>query len=141
VRDRLQKEKVSRRRSGLNIKHGAGGMLDVYFAARYLQLRDNVPDHGEDRTTPQILKRLRDAKSIDEENFEKMFAGYSLLRSVDHQLRLIIGRSSTIPARESAAFADITRRLGYETADQLENDLTVRMEQIRQAYERIMSVG
>ena len=141
VRDRLQKEKVSRRSSGLNIKHGVGGMLDVYFAARYLQLRDNVPDHGEDRTTPQILKRLRDAKSIDEENFEKMFAGYSLLRSVDHQLRLIIGRSSTIPARESAAFADITRRLGYETADQLENDLTVRMEQIRQAYERIMSVG
>ena len=140
VRDRLQKEKVSRRRSGLNIKHGAGGMLDVYFAARYLQLRDNVPDDGEDRRTPQILRRLRDSTSIDEENFEKMFTGYGLLRSVDHQLRLIIGRSSTVPSRESAAFADMARRLGYETADQLEHDLTVRMKEIRQAYDTIMSV-
>src|SRR5207253_9050747 len=33
VRDRLQREKVSRRHSGLNIKHGIGGMLDVNFAA------------------------------------------------------------------------------------------------------------
>ena len=140
VRDRLQKERVSRRHSGLNIKHGIGGMLDVYFAARYLQLRDNVPDDGEDRTTPQILRRLRDSKSIDEEDFEQVFAGYSLLRSVDHQLRLIIGRSATIPPCESAAFADIARRLGYETADQLENDLTVRMKEIRQAYDTIMSV-
>ncbi|HXI74477.1 MAG TPA: hypothetical protein VNG94_02750, partial [Pyrinomonadaceae bacterium] len=140
VRDRLQKEKVSRRRSGLNIKHGAGGMLDVYFAARYLQLRDNVPDDGEDRTTPQILRRLRAEKSIDDENFEKMFTGYGLLRAVDHQLRLIIGRSSTVPSRGSAAFADVARRLGYETADQLENDLTVRMKEIRQAYDTIMSV-
>ena len=116
-------------------------MLDVYFAARYLQLRDNVPDDGEDRTTPQILRRLRDSKSIDEESFEKLFAGYALLRAVDHQLRLIIGRSATVPARESAAFADIARRLGYETADQLENDLIVRMKEIRQAYEHLMSVN
>jgi len=140
VRDRLLKEKASRRRSGINIKHGVGGMLDVYFAARYLQLRDNVPDDGEDRTTPQILRRLRDSKSIDEESFQRMSAGYGLLRSVDHQLRLIIGRSSTVPSRESAAFADITRRLGYETADQLENDLIVRMREIRQAYEHLMVV-
>jgi glutamate-ammonia-ligase adenylyltransferase len=140
VRDRLQKDKVSRRRSGLNIKHGAGGMLDVYFAGRYLQLRDNVPDDGEERRTPQILQRLRDSTSIDEENFEKMFTGYALLRSVDHQLRLIIGRSSTVPSRESAAFADMARRLGYKTADQLEKDLTVRMKEIRQAYDTIMSV-
>ena len=139
MRDRLQKEKVSRRHSGLNIKHGIGGMLDVYFAARYLQLRDNLPDDGEDRTTPQILTRLLDSKSIDEENFARMFAGYGLLRSVDHQLRLIVGRSATVPARESAAFADIARRLGYETAEQLENDLISRMKQIRQAYDNIMS--
>ena len=99
-----------------------------------------MPDDGEDRTTPQILRRLRAEKSIDDENFEKMFTGYGLLRAVDHQLRLIIGRSSTVPSRESAAFADIARRLGYETADQLENDLIVRMKEIRQAYDTIMSV-
>ncbi|MFN2576278.1 MAG: hypothetical protein ABR607_01155 [Pyrinomonadaceae bacterium] len=140
VRDRLQKERGSRRHSGLNIKHGIGGMLDVYFAARYLQLRDNLPDDGEDRTTLGILKRLRDLQSIDDGTFEKLFAGYVLLRSVDHQLRLIVGRSAIVPSRGSAAFVDIARRLGYETAERLENDLIVRMKEIRQAYDNIMSV-
>src|SRR6185503_9987255 len=46
VRDRLEKEKGAPRAGRINIKHGAGGMLDVYFATRYLQLRDNVPDDG-----------------------------------------------------------------------------------------------
>jgi len=83
---------------------------------------------------------LRESKSIDEENFEKLFTGYELLRAVDHQMRLIIGRSATVPSRESAAFADMARRLGYETADHLEDELIVRTKQIRHAYDKIMSV-
>jgi glutamine synthetase adenylyltransferase len=40
VRERLEKEKGARgRRRAVDIKYGPGGMLDVYFAARYLQLR------------------------------------------------------------------------------------------------------
>jgi len=141
VRDRLQKEKASRRQQGVNIKHGAGGMLDVYFAVRYLQLRDNVPDDWDDRTTQRVLQRLRDAGSIDEENFQRMFRGYRLLRAIDHQLRLIIGRSTTVPSSESAAFADIARRLGYQTANHLEDDLIARMNEIRHAYDSIMRVN
>ena len=141
VRDRLQKAKASRRHGGINIKHGIGGMLDVYFAVRYLQLRDNVPDDVEDRTTRRMLQRLREAGSIDEDNFQRMFAGYSLLRSVDHQLRLIVGRSATVPAVEAPAFADIARRLGYAAADELQNDLILRMKEVRHAYDCIVSFG
>ncbi|HEX8898216.1 MAG TPA: hypothetical protein VF751_05925, partial [Chthoniobacterales bacterium] len=139
VRDRLQKAKARRRHAGVNIKHGAGGMLDVYFAVRYLQLRDHVPDDGADRTTRGMLERLREAGSIDEENFRRMFAGYNLLRSIDHQMRLIVGRSATAPAVDAPACADIARRLGYATADQLHNELILRMKEIRQAYDRILA--
>ena len=138
VRARLEKEKTTRRKSGINIKHGAGGMLDVYFAVRYLQLRDNVPDDEADRTTLGMLKRLRDAGSIDEENFRALRDGYRLLRSVDHETRLIVGRSATLPATAHAAFADIARRLGYETEQTLSAELQSRMKDIRAAYERIM---
>ena len=56
VRDRLEKEKGSRgRKLGTDIKYGPGGMLDVYFASRYLQLRDEVMDEGEDRSTSFTL--------------------------------------------------------------------------------------
>ena len=137
VRNRLEKEK-GRRRAGINIKHGAGGMLDVYFATRYLQLRDNVMDHGEDRTTLQMLKSLREAGSINQEDHQTLSNGYHLLRAVDHQLRLIVGRSATLPAPEQPAFADIARRLNFNTADELAKLLLARMKEIRITYDRIM---
>ncbi len=58
VRERLERERASATRGGLDIKFGAGGMLDVYFAARYLQLRANVPDEDADRSTAATLARL-----------------------------------------------------------------------------------
>ena len=139
VRDRLQQAKAPRRHADLNIKHGAGGMLDVYFAARYLQLRDNVPDDGEDRTTRRVLQRLREVGAIDEENFQRMFTGYRLLRQVDHQLRLIVGRSATVPSHDATAFIEIASRLGYSTAKDLRDELVERMRNIRLAYDDIVT--
>ena len=113
-------------------------MLDVYFAVRYLQLRDNVPDDEGDRTTLGMLERLHDAGSIDEENFRALRDGYRLLRAVDHETRLVVGRSATLPDKSHVAFADIARRLDYETEQVLSAELDSRMKDIRAAYERIM---
>jgi glutamate-ammonia-ligase adenylyltransferase len=138
VRARLEKEKTLRRNAGINIKHGAGGMLDVYFAVRYLQLRDNVPDDQEDRTTLRMLEQLRKAKSIDEKDFQALHEGYRLLRSVDHEMRLIVGRSATLPAAGHSALSDIARRLDYSAPDALVTELQFHMSGIRDAYERII---
>jgi len=138
VRDRLEKEKGRRRNTGINIKHGAGGMLDVYFAARYLQLRDNVQDDDPDRTTAAMLRRLRAAGSLNETDFLALNEGYALLRSVDHQVRLIVGRSARLPLPEHPGFRNIAQRLGYDTAE-LTQELLLRMSDIRKAYERIMT--
>jgi len=139
VRARLQKAKAPRRQTGLNIKHGVGGMLDVYFAVRYLQLRDDVPDDGDDRTTRRMLQRLREVGSIDEASFRQMHTGYDLLRAVDHQVRLTVGRSGMVPSVDAPAFADIARRLGYGTPAELQGDLLARMKEIREAYDRIVA--
>lgn len=140
VRARLEKERVVRRGSAINIKHGAGGMLDVYFAVRYLQLRDNVPD-DENRTTLKMIERLRDSTSIDENDFKALYEGYRLLRLVDHETRLIVGRSATIPGPGHSAMADIARRLGYTAADVLVSELESKMSNVRAAYERIVNSG
>jgi glutamate-ammonia-ligase adenylyltransferase len=141
VRDRLEKEKTSRRNSGLDIKHGRGGMLDVYFAARYLQLRDNVKDDESDRTTAATLRRLCDAGSLDARDFAALAEGYALLRSVDHHLRLILGRSARLPLPEHPAFRDIARRAGFGHAAELTRQLSASMSGIRSAYERVLSMG
>ncbi|MDX6384255.1 MAG: [glutamine synthetase] adenylyltransferase / [glutamine synthetase]-adenylyl-L-tyrosine [Blastocatellia bacterium] len=141
VRDRLEKEKASKRSAGLDIKYGPGGMLDVYFAARYLQLRDNVKDDEVDRTTAATLRRLRAAGSLSEQNFGVLDEGYGLLRSIDHQLRLIVGRSARLPLPEHPAYRDIARRAGFRDASELTIELSSSMNAIRAAYLEIVSTG
>ena len=140
VRERLEKEKGSRgRKVGTDIKYGPGGMLDVYFATRYLQLRDEVLDEGEDRSTAFTLDRLREEGSLSEDDFLVLSSGYSLLRSIDHNLRLIITRRSTrLPDPNHAAAKDVATRVGFESVDEMQRTLTDQMKGIRAAYERIL---
>ena len=140
VRDRLEKEKGTRgRKPGTDIKYGPGGMLDVYFATRYLQLRDEVMDEGDDRSTSFTLERLREEGSLSEEDFSALSSGYSLLRSIDHNLRLIVGRSTRLPDPNHPTARDVATRAGFESASDLQQTLTDQMKAIRAAYLRILS--
>jgi glutamate-ammonia-ligase adenylyltransferase len=136
VRERLERERSSRQRA-TDIKYGPGGMLDVYFAARFLQLRDDLPDR-EDRSTRATLARLREAGSIVEEDFEALCEGYTLLRRLDHHLRIIAGRSTRLPAaQDHPLLRDLARCAGYASAASLAEDLKARMSAVRAAYERV----
>ncbi len=140
VRDRLESEKGQRLRLGeLDIKYAAGGMLDVYFAARYLQLRDDVSDEGEERSTQSTLERLAASESLGPEEYAALADGYALLRTVDHQLRLLVGKSGRVPASDHAVVRDIARELGFNSAVELHESVTARMREIRDAYDRIIA--
>lgn len=153
VRDRLEKEKGargrrvaidSRRAAGeapygaVDIKYGPGGMLDVYFATRYLQLRDEVPDSGEDRSTAFTLERLREEGALSEDDFLTMSTGYSLLRSIDHNLRLIVGRSTRLPDPNHVTARDVAVRMGFGSVVELRETLLEQMQSIRDSYNRIL---
>jgi glutamate-ammonia-ligase adenylyltransferase len=140
VRDRLEKEKGSRgRKLGTDIKYGPGGMLDVYFASRYLQLKDEVMDEGDDRSTSSTLERLREEGSLSEDDFSALSGGYDLLRSIDHNLRLIVGRSTRLPDPNHPTARDVATRVGFSSADDLQQTLTGQMTAIRAAYSRILT--
>jgi glutamate-ammonia-ligase adenylyltransferase len=139
VRERLESEKGARRAAGkIDIKYGPGGMLDVYFATRFLQLRDNVPDDGADRSTRATLESLRRAGPLAEQDYEALAAGYALLRELDHWLRLVVGRSTRLPSPDHPALCDIARKLGHDSAPSLLETLSRHTQAIRAAYERIM---
>jgi len=140
VRERLEKEKGTRgRKPGTDIKYGPGGMLDVYFASRYLQLRDEVMDEGDDRSTAFTLDRLREEGSLSEEDFVVLSSGYSLLRSIDHNLRLIVGRSTRLPDPNHPTAKDVALRAGFESVAEMQEELAEQMKAIRAAYNRILS--
>jgi glutamate-ammonia-ligase adenylyltransferase len=138
MRERLEKEKTRRRRAdAVDIKFGAGGMLDVYFAVRYLQLRDDISDEGDDRSTRATLDRLAAAGSLEARDYEALSNGYELLRAIDHHLRLIVGKVTTLPRIDHSESEEIARKLGFQTAAALHETLTAQMQAIRATYDRI----
>ncbi len=140
VRERLERERGAGGRGAIDIKFGAGGMLDVYFAVRYLQLRDDVRDEGADRSTRTTLARLKDAGSLDADTYRTLSEGYATLRALDHHLRLIAGRSSRLPsAPDHVVLRDLARSVGHDPAASLTETLRARMADIRAAYDRITS--
>ncbi|MDQ3649631.1 MAG: hypothetical protein M3458_04985 [Acidobacteriota bacterium] len=140
VRERLERERTTTGAAAhaIDIKFGRGGMLDVYFAARYLQLRDNVPDDGENRSTPATMARLHAANSINTKDYAAFNEGYALLRTLDHGLRLLVGRSTRLPvAEDHPVLRDLARATGHASAAALTTDLAGHMDSIRAAYDNI----
>ncbi len=142
VRELLEREKGTRgrhgrRRADIDIKYGPGGMLDVYFAARYLQLRDDVADEGDDRSTRATLERLEAMGSLTAADFDALSGGYELLRAVDHQLRVIAGKKAALPSVEHPLFNEIAVKLRFGSAEDLRERLATQMAAIRAAYLRI----
>jgi glutamate-ammonia-ligase adenylyltransferase len=140
VRERLEREKTKNksRSFSLDIKYGAGGMLDVYFATRFLQLRDDVRDEGFDRSTKTTLEKLFKANSLDERAFRLMSEGYKTLRGLDHNLRLIAGRSSHLPSKDHPTLEDIAKHTNFKSAIKLTENITQKMDDIREAYDLII---
>jgi glutamate-ammonia-ligase adenylyltransferase len=140
VRERLERERAARTPREVDIKFGAGGMLDVYFAVRYLQLRDDVRDEGADRSTLSTLARLSNAGSLDADAHRALGEGYATLRALDHSLRLVAGRTARLPATaDHPLLEDLARSMRFRSPAVLLELLRARMADIRAAYERVTS--
>jgi glutamate-ammonia-ligase adenylyltransferase len=135
MRARQVKEKVRGDRP--NIKWGRGGMSDVYFVTRYLQLRDRIyfpPEQG----TAALVAHLGERGSLDGESSRLLLAGYIFLRGLDHWMRLLLERPSpTLPA-SSVALGDITRALGLSSVEEFEQALEQHTTAIREVYDRVL---
>jgi glutamate-ammonia-ligase adenylyltransferase len=139
VRMRLEKEKTKRRRSkDVDIKYGPGGLLDVYFAMRFLQLRDNIPDSRVDRSTANMLRVLRDSGSLNEGDFEVMSQAYRFLSTLDHNLRLLVGRTTRLPDANPKALTDVALRMDLSSAEDLVEQLTIHRINLRSAFDNIL---
>ena len=136
IRQLLEKQKAARRRQ-VDIKYGSGGMLDVYFAARYLQLRDNVPDRVEDRSTIAVLNMLWENRSLSEADFESLSAGYAFLSELDHNIRLTTARSRQIPTSVETQ-NNIARRMNISDPEKLLETLNLHRINVRRSFEHVL---
>ncbi len=116
--------------SGLDLKMGRGGMVDVEFAAQALQLI-----HGRTRPelrTPHILRGLSAldrAGIIGPETYRDLYQGYRFLRLLDRRLRLIHDRGG-----EKVGYSDQDiKRAGEDPARTRQVSL-----QVGRAYDMVM---
>jgi glutamate-ammonia-ligase adenylyltransferase len=135
MRERIEKEKARAGRP--DIKWGLGGMTDVYFITRYLQLRDRVyypPEHG----TVRLIARLGERGSLRREAADVLFEGYSFLRQLDHWMRLMLDRPTSVIPSSDISLRDLACALGLSGAEEIDRFYTHHSEAIRRVYEQVL---
>ena len=136
MRDRIERENA-RPTSSRNFKFGRGGMMDVYFATRYLQLKYRIPE-PEQRGTIPLIAYLHERGVLTSEQHERLAAGYHFLRQLDHALRVIFGRPVYALPPRRATLDEVAKWLGYSSPDELEREHEEHRRRIRAAYEEIV---
>jgi [glutamine synthetase] adenylyltransferase / [glutamine synthetase]-adenylyl-L-tyrosine phosphorylase len=106
--------------SQINVKYSSGGIIDIEYAAQYMQLLHGK-DHPELRVTNTLeaLDQLRRLSLISEDESEILRAAYLFLRNLIDALRIVRGDASdlTLPEEDSDEFKSLARRLGYRERD------------------------
>lgn len=139
VRMALEKQRSRTRRGGqVDIKYGSGGLLDVYFSMRYLQLRDNVPDDPKDRSTDHMLCVLHERGSLSVGPYTALSDGYSFLSVLDHNIRLTVGRTKIVPIGNRSALETIAERMHVASVTELDQQLAAHRLMVRKAFQELV---
>ena len=139
IRTLLEHRKAGRRRSKeIDIKFGEGGLQDIYFAIRYLQLRDNIADDEKNRASLNSLKKLFQNNSLRKDDFQSLSNGYRFLRKLDHNLRLSVGRSTRLPIANQSVLEIISARMDLDSVNELIEQLTFHRLSVHDAFESIL---
>jgi len=118
MRERIEGEVGKEADRGANPKAGRGGLIDVEFAAQYLQLAHGHA-HPSIRTpsTPVALRRLREAALLREASFQSLAKGYDFLRRLELRLRIVHDYTIDHLPTGRIPLGQLARRLGYYGED------------------------
>lgn len=104
----------------LNVKYSPGGIIDIEYAAQYLQIQ-----HGHDHpvlrspNTLEALDRLRRGRFLSSKDYGLLRDAYLFLRRLIDGLRMVRGNAEDLilPEESSDEFKFLARRLNYHAAD------------------------
>jgi glutamate-ammonia-ligase adenylyltransferase len=129
----------------VNVKYGAGGLIDIEYAVQYLQVM-----HGHDHpslrspNTLQALAALVDKGLIARTDGESLRKAYVFTRTLIDGLRMVRGNAKdlVLPPPDSEEFIFLARRVGYATDDwqagarHLQSDIEHHMTLTKNYFER-----
>ncbi len=112
----LRAKQVEVLAKGLNAKFSPGGLVEVEYAAQFLQLQFGRKHPSlRDSNTEAVLEALLEEGILQPGEFEMLYRAYVFLRRLINALRMVRGHSRdlVVPARGSEAFGYLAKRMGY----------------------------
>jgi glutamate-ammonia-ligase adenylyltransferase len=142
MRERIERElgadPTGRRLTG-DLKVGAGGVIDVEFAAQYLQLVHGH-SHAALRTTgtAPALDAAAAAGVIPASDAELLAQGYRFLRKIEHRLRVVHDQPIHRLPEARSELDKLARRSGFPDGGVLLEHVERWQSEIRAAYLRLL---
>ncbi len=144
LRMRMENELARETGGTYNIKTGRGGMVDVEFAAQYLQLKYGC--RFPELRTPSTIVALKEVQTlglVPDGAAETLLTGYTFLRMLENRLRIIHDYSSNDLTGSRSYLNKLAKRMGYDAG--LKNpgaalicDYEEITGRIRDCYDRIL---
>lgn len=129
----------------VNVKHSAGGLVDIEYAIQYLQVMHGHT-HPVLRTpnTMQALTGLVESGIVTRQDGEHLRKAYLFIRMLIDGLRMVRGNAKdlVLPPPDSDEFIFLARRVGYTTDDwqagarHLQTDIEEHMKLTKEFFQR-----
>jgi glutamate-ammonia-ligase adenylyltransferase len=145
MRERVEREVGRETRGRIDLKAGAGGVVDVEFAVQALQLLHGWRAEGvRSPNTLEALGALTRLGLLADESAVALGEGYVFLRRVEAKLRILQDRATDALPLEPARLAELARGLGIEGDHgdrRLLEELTRHRRRVRAAFEAVFGRG
>lgn len=115
LRMRMEKELARERPGRWDLKTGRGGLLDIEFAAQWLQMRHGADPRVRTTETVAALHALHDAGYLSRSAFESLRDGYVFLRRLEQRIRIVHGTGSTVLDAAAAGLPKLARRMNMRS--------------------------
>jgi glutamate-ammonia-ligase adenylyltransferase len=137
---REMRQKLEALDSERNVKTSAGAVYDIDFLCGFLLVKHGM--RNKNGTLRDRVWRCAEAALISKEDAAALDHASELLRTVDHVVRLVVGRPSKwLPATEHARHATeklTSEILGRKFHDGLEAELNRTCRDVRRIYNRVL---
>jgi glutamate-ammonia-ligase adenylyltransferase len=141
LRHRLETELGGEREDRYNVKLGYGGLLDIEFAAQWLQMSFGAEREVRTTNTIDALERLHKQGHIGSDRYGVLHQAYVFLRRLEQRMRVAHGGGAApIMDARGPALRQLARRMGiHGSADASERDVLIQRyrattHEVRRAY-------
>ncbi|GAC1549111.1 MAG: hypothetical protein NVS3B10_12560 [Polyangiales bacterium] len=146
LRMRMENELAREGPHRFDVKLGKGGIVDVEFAAQWLQMKHGMDPRVRTTDTETALSALEAAGHLDASSAAVLREGYTFLRRLEQALRVVHGTSASLIEEGAPGVAALARRMGFRdgptTASQrLFERYRAMTGDVRAAYLSVLGIG